>query len=67
MKKYICDMCQREIPHMYPPPNFGRYDFSVLNNNQEYMIVPEITIMNNGFWEAADLCVDCARYLVGKV
>lgn len=67
MKKYICDECLREITHDYPPANFGCYDFTTQGNTNKYEVVPQITKMVGGMWEASDLCIDCARYIVGKV
>jgi hypothetical protein len=78
MRKYICDFCDSEIKHNIPPTNYrttatgvtfvskepySHYDFLVTNKNKTLQI--EICFYKNN--DHSDICIDCARYLCGKV
>jgi hypothetical protein len=69
MRKYICDSCKMEIKH--GAGGYGSYPYSLYEfpskdkNNSEYLLSTcFIRVSDN---DRAELCIDCARYLCGRV
>lgn len=78
MKKLFCDHCAREIvattksSSQTPMSLYDPYEFLVTDKGKEYTILPffhigRTTFSLMGASPSCDLCVDCARYLCGKV